>query len=149
MLPSTRALPKVTQFQIGYLMGLIVGEGSFTGDRKAPALQVKLHENDPLPLLNLKLVLGGEIHGPYHHTGKDGTVRHYTVYFLRGKPLVALLPLIHRYLPQSRKREQFELWLAKYGLTRVVAGQLKLLYVEHSKKSQQRSRSTEQLRLIQ
>ena len=136
-------------FHIGYLMGLLVGEGSFTGDRKAPALQVKLHEADPLPLLNLQRALGGRIHGPYHHAGKDGITRHYTVWYLRGKGLMALLPLIHRHLPASRKREQFEMWLVKYHLTRIIAGQLKLFPIGKSNfPNREVPRESQQLRLI-
>ncbi len=40
----------VRSFALGHALGLIVDEGCFTGDGKLPALQVKLHERDPLPL---------------------------------------------------------------------------------------------------
>ena len=30
-------------FDVGFLMGLLVGEGSFTGDRKKAAVQVKMN----------------------------------------------------------------------------------------------------------
>jgi hypothetical protein len=53
-------------FAIGYVMGLIVGEGSFTADSQQPYLDAIL--------------------------------------------------LIDKYLPPSRKREQFEAWLVKHGL---------------------------------
>lgn len=118
-------------------MGLIVGEGSFSGDRKNPCLQVKLHEEDPLPLTALYRALGGRIHGPYRYTQADGVERRSIVWLLRGRALMALLPLIDKHLPPSRKREQFELWLVKYKLTTIVAGQLRLLLiVEHRKKEQ-------------
>ena len=139
---------KPTPFQIGYLMGLIVGEGSFTGDLRAPVLAVQLHENDPLPLLALQRVLGGRIYGPYHYRQKDGSERHAIKWLLRGRALAALLPAIHRHLPPSRKREQFELWLMKYRLTSIVAGQLELSHVEHSVKRSAKTAPLEQLRLV-
>jgi hypothetical protein len=54
-------------FDLGYVIGLIVGEGSFTGDRRDGCLTVKLHEEDPEPLERLKQVFGGRVYGPYAH----------------------------------------------------------------------------------
>ena len=39
----------LTEFEVGYLMGLIVGEGSFTGDRKKYRLDI----NRPLAKVSL------------------------------------------------------------------------------------------------
>jgi hypothetical protein len=33
-------------FKLGFVMGIISGEGSFTGDYRKPALQVKMHARD-------------------------------------------------------------------------------------------------------
>jgi hypothetical protein len=54
-------------FDLGYVIGLIVGEGSFTGDRRDGCLTVKLHEEDPEPSERLKQVFGGRVYGPYAH----------------------------------------------------------------------------------
>jgi hypothetical protein len=48
--------PYTASHEIAYCMGLIVGEGSFTGDKLQPALQVRLHGSDPEPLLDLQRV---------------------------------------------------------------------------------------------
>jgi hypothetical protein len=101
----------MTDFEIGYIMGLIVGEGSFTGDRKKGWLSIKLHMNDPAPLLEAQRVLGGRIYGPYHNNG-----RHFLHYRLYGRELVEALPLFKKYLPESHKRDQFYAWLEKYYL---------------------------------
>ena len=122
------------RFLVGYLMGLIVGEGSFSGDRKNACLAVKLHEEDPLPLVALQKAFGGKLNGPYRYTQPDGVERRSMVWQLRGKRLFPLLPLIHKHLPQSRKREQFEVWLVKYRLSRIVAGQLTLWNAENPRK---------------
>lgn len=96
-------------FRIGYAMGLIVGEGSFTGDRQAPALAMKLHARDPFPLVDLRALLGGRIYGPYCHQG-----RHCWLYMLRGGELESNIPVFDRYLPSSYRREQYERWRAQY-----------------------------------
>lgn len=98
------------QFALGYAMGLIVGEGSFTGDRAQPSLEVKLHRRDLEPLEHLQRTLGGRIYGPYAR----GTRNHYA-YLLRGSDLRQALPLIHRFLPPSWKRLQFDEWRKRYA----------------------------------
>jgi hypothetical protein len=90
-------------------MGLIVGEGSFTGDRQQPSLEIRIHRRDLEPLETVRRVLGGSIYGPYSHGG-----RQLYVYMLRGRALVAALPLIEAHLPASWKRVQYESWRSKY-----------------------------------
>lgn len=91
-------------------MGLIVGQGSFTGDRQQPSLEIKSHRRDVEPLEHLQRVLGGRIFGPYDHSG-----RHLYAYMLRGRELKHAVPLLLQYLPSSWKRVQFESWRAKYA----------------------------------
>ena len=100
----------VDHFGLGYAMGLIVGEGSFTGDRQQPSLEVKLHRRDAEPLEHLRRTLGGRIFGPYARHG-----RNHFAYMLRGRELRSALPLIHAHLPGSWKRVQFEQWRTKYA----------------------------------
>jgi hypothetical protein len=99
----------MNDFEIGYIMGLVVGEGSFTGDRRQACLQVKMHERDPQPLRELQRLLGGCVFGPYNHND-----RQYYVYALRGRALARAIPLLKDRLPSSWKRQQFEAWLEKY-----------------------------------
>jgi hypothetical protein len=91
-------------------MGLIVGEGSFTGDRQQPSLELKLHRRDVEPLEHLQRTLGGKIFGPYAHGGRTSFA-----YMLRGRELRLALPTLSEHLPQSWKRVQFEEWRAKYS----------------------------------
>jgi hypothetical protein len=100
----------VREFDIGYIMGLVVGEGSFTADRQQPYLQVKLHVRDPFPLRHLADTLGGRVYGPYRHQ-----TRHYYTWLLRGPALKSAIPIFQHYLPESWKREQFERWLANHS----------------------------------
>jgi hypothetical protein len=101
----------VHEFDIGYIMGLVVGEGSFSADRQQPFLQVKTHARDPFPLRYVADRLGGRVYGPYRHQ-----TRHYYTWMLRGPELRAALPLFRQYLPESWKREQFERWLDRHQL---------------------------------
>lgn len=96
-------------FMLGYAMGLLVGEGSFSGDGRTPALTVRLHARDPHPLRCLEATFGGKVYGPYQSQG-----RHYSVWHLRGAPLRQALPMLERYLPPSHKREQFLAWRAAH-----------------------------------
>ena len=98
------------QFALGYAMGLIVGEGSFTGDRLQPSLEVKLHRRDLEPLEHLQRTLGGRIYGPYARGGRN----HYA-YMLRGHELRRALPVILEHLPSSWKRLQFDEWRRRYS----------------------------------
>ena len=102
--------PSVNSFELGYAMGLIVGEGSFTGDRQQPSLELKAHRRDIEPLEHLQRVLGGRIFGPYDHGG-----RNLYAYMLRGRELKDAVPVLHEHLPDSWKRVQFDAWRTKYA----------------------------------
>ncbi|HZT43047.1 MAG TPA: hypothetical protein VFA07_12840 [Chthonomonadaceae bacterium] len=99
----------MSEFEIGYIMGLIVGEGSFTGDRVQPCLSVTLQLGDRMPLDTLQQHLGGRVNGPYD---KNGSLCY--DWKLRGPELRASIPLFNKYLPPSRKRRQFEAWCEKW-----------------------------------
>ena len=90
-------------------MGLVAGDGSFTGDRQQPSLEIRTHRRDIEPLEDVRRVLGGRIFGPYAHGG-----RQLYVYMLRGRELKEAVPIIHEHLPSSWKRVQFEAWREKY-----------------------------------
>jgi hypothetical protein len=96
-------------FSLGYVMGLIVSMGSFTGDWRNPCLQVKLHQRDIAVLESLRQALGGKIYGPYQHGD-----RCYSMWMLRGDELEQAVSLFVHYLPESYRRRQFVTWLNKY-----------------------------------
>ena len=96
-------------FKLGFVMGLITGEGSFTGDYRKPALQVKLHARDIVVLEALRDMFGGKIYGPYTHGD-----RYYCLWVLRGEELRQAAEVFLNHLPESHKRTQFMDWLRKY-----------------------------------
>lgn len=108
-------MSRITEFDAGFICGLVTGEGSFTGDRKQPVLAIKLHEDDLAPLVFVQEKLGGKIYGPYCHDG-----RRYYFWRLIGKSLHGSLPLFAERLPASRKRRQFTEWIERYGLTELL-----------------------------
>lgn len=111
----------ISEFDAGFICGLVTGEGSFTGDRKQPVLAIKLHQEDPEPLRFIQARLGGRIYGPYCHAG-----RRYYFWRLTGKSLYAALPLFADRLPESRKRNQFFQWIEKYALQETLDSMLAL-----------------------
>ena len=108
-------MSRISEFDAGFICGLVAGEGCFTGDRKQAVLAIKLHQDDPEPLKFIQEKLGGKIYGPYCHDG-----RRYLFWRLMGKSLYAALPLFAERLPPSRKREQFTRWLEKYQLRKTL-----------------------------
>jgi hypothetical protein len=100
----------ISEFDLGYIMGIVVSEGSFTGDWRNPCLQIKLHQRDVAVLEFLQRTLGGKIYGPYHHGD-----RHYSMWLLRGRELDRAVALFVHHLPASHRRTQFLAWIAKYA----------------------------------
>jgi len=100
----------VNDFELGFSMGLVLGQGVFTGHEANPALQLRAHRRDVEALDILTRVLGGRVFGPYAHEG-----RHTYTYMLRGAELRDALPLLERHLPSSWRRDQFEAWRARFS----------------------------------
>ena len=116
---------EISDFDAGFICGLVTGEGSFTGDRRQPALAIKLHQDDPEPLLFMQRVLGGKIYGPYCQAG-----RRYYFWRLVGRALHTPLPLFDERLPKSRKRDQFIAWMDKYRPRQKLEASRELAFAE-------------------
>jgi len=65
-----KTMSRISEFDAGFICGLVAGEGCFTGDRKQAVLAIKLHQDDPEPLKFIQEKLGGKIYGPYCHDGR-------------------------------------------------------------------------------
>jgi len=114
----TRLPQDVNDFDLGYCLGLIVGEGSFSrhgrGHGNGIRLRVTLHSNDPGPIHALFKVMGGRINGPYVYERKGSDKLHHALYWiLNGQALKVWLPVLLERMPPSRKRQQL---LAILGL---------------------------------
>src|SRR5688572_31988477 len=84
----------MTELELGLLLGVLVGEGSFGGDGKQPAVTVRMHtRHETLFRRLLEIVPGSRLYGPYHHSGRS-----YFQWFVRGPALRDLVPLLDIHL---------------------------------------------------
>jgi hypothetical protein len=100
---------------LGFFLGLLVGEGSFGGDGRQPQITLRMHVRHADLFARLtELVPGSRLYGPYHHGG-----RHYHQWMVRGPALRdRLVPLVarHRHLLDGYTRSRFDTMCATYGL---------------------------------
>jgi hypothetical protein len=70
-------------FDLGFLFGILVGEGHFGGDGRQPQVTVRMHiRHRYLFVWLLGAVPGSKLYGPYHHGGRD-----YYQWMVRGEAL--------------------------------------------------------------
>src|SRR5712691_10234528 len=103
-----------TQFEFGFLAGLLVGEGHFGGDGRQPQVTLRMHVRHEAIFRWLEQTFpGGRLYGPYNHGG-----RHYLQWMARGPFLRdELVPMLDRFLSPSLDRHSFdryELMKARY-----------------------------------
>jgi hypothetical protein len=94
-----------TQFELGFLAGLLVGEGHFGGDGRQPQVALRMHIRHEAIFRWLERTFpGGRLYGPYNHDG-----RHYFQWMARGRFLRdELVPLLDRLLSPNLDRHSFE-----------------------------------------
>ena len=103
-----------TQFDFGFLAGLLVGEGHFGGDGRQPHVTLRMHVRHEAIFRWLERTFpGGRVYGPYNHGG-----RHYLQWMARGPFLRdELVPMLDQFLSPSLDRHSFdryELMKARY-----------------------------------
>ncbi len=82
------------EFDLGFLMGVLIGEGSFGGDGRQPSITVRMHtRHETMFRRLLEIVPGSRLYGPYHHSGRS-----YFQWILRGPALRRILPILDRRL---------------------------------------------------
>jgi hypothetical protein len=94
-----------TQFDFGFLVGLLVGEGHFGGDGRQPHVTLRMHErHEAIFDWLLRTFPGGRVYGPYHHGGRD-----YLQWMARGAFLRdELVPVLDRFLSPDLDRYSFD-----------------------------------------
>jgi hypothetical protein len=94
-----------TQFEVGFLVGLLVGEGHFGGDGRQPQITLRMHVRHEVIFRWLERTFpGGRLYGPYHHDG-----RHYLQWMARGRFLRdELVPLLDGFLSPDLDRQSFD-----------------------------------------
>lgn len=105
--------PRLTEWERGFLLGLLVGEGHFGGDGRQPQITLRMHvRHHPLLRWLLERVPGSRLYGPYTHGG-----RHYYQWSLRGQALRALIPLLDAQpWPDEHAWARYQAMKARYGL---------------------------------
>ncbi len=103
-----------TQLELGFLVGLLVGEGHFGGDGRQPHVSLRMHVRHEAIFRWLERTFpGGRVYGPYHHGGRD-----YLQWMARGPFLRdELAPLLDRCLSPDLDRhsfDRFQLMKARY-----------------------------------
>jgi hypothetical protein len=109
-----------TQFEVGFLVGLLVGEGHFGGDGRQPQITLRMHVRHEAIFQWLERTFpGGRLYGPYHHDG-----RHYLQWMARGRFLRdELVPLLDRFLSPDLDRQSFERFQLMKARYRQLAGE--------------------------
>lgn len=110
------SLDHLSPFQIGYLVGILVGEGHFGGDGRQPQVTLRMHTDHERLFRWLETHLpGGRLYGPYHHSGRS-----YYQWMARGAFLREhLVPLLRAHLTaelDGRSFERFRAMCATYDL---------------------------------
>jgi hypothetical protein len=88
-------VPRLSEFDQGLVIGLLIGEGSFGGDGKQPQVTLRMHvRHEAIFRWMVDRFPDSRLYGPYHHGGRS-----YYQWMARGSVLVRdLFPLLERHL---------------------------------------------------
>ncbi len=100
---------KLSEFEIGYLVGVLVGEGHFGGDGKQPHITLRMHTDHENLFRWLESKLPeARLYGPYDHGG-----RRYYQWMARGRFLrEQLVPLLDAFLTRELDGKAYDRFLA-------------------------------------
>lgn len=100
---------------VGFLLGLLAGEGHFGGDGRQPQITLRMHTRHEKLFLWLERTFPrGRLYGPYHHGGRS-----YYQWMARGPCLredVVPLFMPHLHLLDDHVRARFEAMCKTYGI---------------------------------
>lgn len=84
-----------TDYEVGVLVGLLIGEGHFGGDGRQPQVTLRMHERHEAMFRWLERTFpGGRLYGPYEHGG-----RRYYQWMARGAYLrEVILPMLDEHV---------------------------------------------------
>ncbi len=103
-----------TEYELGVLVGLLIGEGHFGGDSRQPQITLRMHvRHDAMFRWLERTFPGGRLYGPYDHGG-----RRYYQWMIRGPQLREILPVLRtRITPEldGYAFERFEQMLTRYS----------------------------------
>jgi hypothetical protein len=113
--PPKRRLEGPDPLDLGFLLGLLVGEGHFGGDGRQPQVTLRMHvRHEGLFRWLERTFPEGRLYGPYHHGGRS-----YYQWMARGRFLVErLVPLLGPHLDalDAYAAGRFREMCRRYGL---------------------------------
>jgi hypothetical protein len=116
----------MTDFEEGFLVGILVGEGHFGGDGRQPQVTLRMHvRHEELFQWLSGMIPGSRLYGPYHHGGRS-----YFQWMTRGKALrEELMPILFRRfdIMDTHVRERIEEMTTRYRLAEKVDGEWRFL----------------------
>ena len=103
-------------FETGFLLGILVGEGHFGGDGRQPQVTLRMHtDHEALFRWLAERIPGSRLYGPYHHGGRS-----YYQWMARGTCLrERLVPLLEARLTPAldeRAWRRFQQMRSDYGI---------------------------------
>jgi hypothetical protein len=103
-------------FEVGFLIGILVGEGHFGGDGRQPQVTLRMHtDHEALFRWLVERLPGSRLYGPYHHGGRS-----YYQWMARGECLrQRLLPLLEARLTPTldeRAWRRYQRMRSDYGI---------------------------------
>jgi hypothetical protein len=100
---------------VGFLLGLLVGEGHFGGDGRQPQVTLRMHVRHEETFEWMRRTYpGSALYGPYHHGGRS-----YYQWSARGRYLrESIAPLVqrHRSLLDAYTAARFDTMCERYGI---------------------------------
>lgn len=111
-------MPPISEFDAGFLVGVLVGGGHFGGDGRQPQVTLRMHTDHETLFRWLEATFpDGKLYGPYHHSGRS-----YFQWMARGEFLRRqLVPLLDRYLHPELDGKAYDRYVEmkrQYGLDR-------------------------------
>ncbi len=108
-------MDELSDFDRGFVVGLLVGEGSFGGDGKQPQVTLRMHtRHEALFHWLMERFPRSRLYGPYNHGGRS-----YYQWMARGRTLVEdVLPILEAHVsPQldGHAAERFDEMRERYG----------------------------------
>jgi hypothetical protein len=109
--------PDQDDLSVGFLLGLLVGEGHFGGDGRQPQVTLRMHVRHEETFEWLRRTYpGSALYGPYHHGGRS-----YYQWSARGRYLREyIVPLVerHRALLDAYTAARFDTMCERYSIAR-------------------------------
>jgi hypothetical protein len=108
-------MDELSDFDRGFVVGLLVGEGSFGGDGKQPQVTLRMHtRHEALFQWLMARFPRSRLYGPYNHGGRS-----YYQWMARGRTLVEdVLPILEAHIApelDTHASERFDEMRQRYG----------------------------------